>query len=74
MFEGHSDRAQEVPRSAGQARRIGAVAVELDELVLREPGRLVQPVDILRDDRADEASRSAQRATALWPRPGVAPA
>ena len=29
--------------------------MQFDELVLRQPGRLVQSVDVLRDDGADEA-------------------
>jgi hypothetical protein len=45
-----------VARAAIEARRVGRVAVQFDDLVLRNSGGLVQPVDVLGDHRRDLAA------------------
>ena len=45
-----------VPCAAIEAGRVGRVAVQLDDFLGRHAGRLMQPVDILRDDGADLAA------------------
>ena len=59
--------------SAIETFRVGAIAVELDHLIGRQPRVLMQVVDVLRDDVAELAlSREPEQGTVAAARSGAA--
>src|SRR6478736_174156 len=54
-----------VAARAGEAARIGAVAMQLDDALLRHAGGLMQAVDVLRDDGAHAAAGDKPRERAM---------